>query len=440
MRTFFRTFFIVILVLLWIPLKLSASAGDIYGLSSVGVSMAGVSPRPSASFVYENPACLSRAEDLQVTLGWMSVWDRLLPIDGVIVQNETTGKALQTGDFMTDYPNLSGLNFGVMLPLRVANIVLGTTGFVPIGFIANAEMSEGLAAVYTNYYHRPRRFSWIVGGAIEVLENLSLGIAGNIYFTSAANSQINLNGENPTVALAMDIKPAVSPIVGLRYLLGRWDFDAAYHAPVDYRFVFQNRSDLVLFGNTGAGGEVSLPVIQFLSQSSMFYDPKKVAFGVSYRFLKGLTVGTRWIWKNWKKYRSPLSQVSFTNPGDLESSVPELEFRDVISPGVGVEIPISSWFLRGGYRYEPQHLVYQDENSNFLDTDTHLLSTGVGHTFRSFLGIWRQPVTLDAHLQYHQLVSKVIHKSNPEAIGYKKEGYSMGGSLLNYGLTLSMTF
>lgn len=430
----------IISVLLLIPLKSLASAVDVHGLSSVGVSTAGVSPKLGASFVYENPAGLGRADDLQVTLGWMSVRDRLLPVDGVVVQNGTAGKGLQTGDFITDYPNFSGLNFGVMLPLRVASIVLGTAGFLPIGSLANADMSEGLAAVYSNYYQRPRRFSWIVGGAIDVLENLSFGIAGNIYFTSAANSQININGENSTVALAMDIKPAVSPIIGLRYLLDRWSFDTVYHDAVDYRFVFQNRSDLVLLGNTGEGGEVSLPVIQFLSQSSMFYDPKKVAGGVSYRFLKGVTVGTRWIWKNWKKYRLPLSQVSFMNPGGLESSLPHLEFRDVISPGVGVEIPVFSWFLRAGYRYEPQHLVYQDENSNFLDTDTHLLSTGVGHTFRSFLGILRQPVTLDTHLQLHQLVSKKIHKSDPEAIGYRKEGYSIGGSLLNYGLTLSMTF
>ena len=127
-----------------------------------------------------------------------------------------------------------------------------------------------------------------------------------------------------------------------------------------------------------------------------------------------------------------MNRVSFTNPGDLESSVPKLEFRDVISPGLGIEVPVLSWFLRAGYRYEPERLIDQDENSNFLDTDVHLLSTGVGHTFGS--------LTLDAHLQYHQLVSKTIYKQNPEAIGYKKEGYSIGGSLLNYGLTLSMTF
>ncbi len=442
--TILRALLITAGVLFLIASKLFASAGDIYGLSSVSSSTGGVSlpSRPDISTTYQNPAFLGSVENLRMTLGWMAISDSLAPIQGVIVQNDSIGKGLEIGDFLTDYPNLSGFNFGLMFPLRkpLPKIAFGMTGFVPVGSIANIETSEGVQAVYSNYAYRPRHFSWIVGGSIEVLKNLSLGLAGNIYWTSGANSQININGKNSTVALAMDIKPAVAPIIGLHYLLSRWGFDASYHAPVDYQFVFKNRSDLVLFGNTGEGGEVSAPIIQFLSESSMFYDPQMIGLGISRRFLNGFSVGTKWLWKNWKKYRSPINRVSFTNPGDLKSSVPKLEFRDVISPGFGVEVPVLSWFLRAGYRYEPERLIHQDENSNFLDTDVHLLSTGMGHTFGSFLGIWTQPVTLDAHLQYHRLILKTIYKQNPEAIGYKKEGYSIGGSLLNYGLNLSMTF
>ena len=88
--------------------------------------------------------------------------------------------------------------------------------------------------------------------------------------------------------------------------------------------------------------------------------------------------------------------------------------------------------LRAGYRYEPEHIVSQEENSNFIDTPVHIASLGVGRSFGT--------VTIDLHLQYHTLTPHRVTKSDPEAVGYKAGGYEVGGSLLNYGLTLGTSF
>ncbi|OGW74098.1 MAG: hypothetical protein A3J72_07090 [Nitrospirae bacterium RIFCSPHIGHO2_02_FULL_40_19] len=377
---------------------------------------------------YQNPAYLTQAHDLKTSVGFMSAAEFFSPIENVVTRGEVSGESLEVGNFETNYANLAGLNFGLVLPLRkiFPKIAIGTTGFFPFGSLASVNTSENYEAIYELYYNRPKRFSLVSGAAIEPFENFSVGVSGNFYLTSGANTKINLNNTNSSVSIAMDIQPAVAPIVGARYTWNEWSFDLSYHGALDYKMVLENHSDLGgLFGS-------NIPVVEFLAKSSMFYDPAMIGAGISHLFKNGFQVGAHLDWKNWKNYQTSLSQMIITNPGGMKSFLPDVQFKDVISPSVGVEMPVWALFLRAGYRYEPEHVVSQEENSNFIDTPVHVASLGVGKTLGN--------VTVDLHLQYHYLTPQFITKSDPEAVGYKPGGYEVGGSLLNYGLSLGTTF
>ena len=424
-----RTILISLGILCLIAAKILASTPDTYGLSSRASATAGLVTfsSPDPVLAYQNPAYLTQARRLFTTVGLMSAADFFSPIENVVTQGGASEESLEVGNFETNYANLSGINFGLVLPLRhlFPKLVLGTTGFFPFGSLASVNTSENYEAIYALYYNRPKRFSLISGIALEPFENFSVGISGNFYLTAGANTNMDLNNSNSSVSLAMDIRPAISPIIGTRYTWNTWSFDLSYHGVLDYQMVLENKSRPGMFG-------AHAPLIKFLATSSMFYDPAMIGAGISHLFKNGLQLGVHLDWKNWKKYQRSWSHVTFTNSQDMKSFLPEIQFRDVFVPSVGVEVPLWATFLRAGYRYEPQHLVFQEENSNFIDTPVHMASLGVGRTFGM--------VTVDLHLQYHYLTPQRVTKSDPEAIGYKAGGYEVGGSLLNYGLTLGTSF
>lgn len=404
---------------------LFAGPADMYGLSSKSTGISILSATSDPFWTYQNPSFLTKAQKLQTSLGLMGTADFFKPIEKVVTQNDASGKSIEIGNIKTDYSNLGGINLGLILPLS-SRFVTGVCGFIPFGSLASVNTSEPYVPVYGLYYNNPKRFSFIGGGAFKISEYFSVGVAANIYLTSAATTYMNLNNENPSVSIAMDIYPAISPVVGARYQNNDWDVDLSYHSEVNYLMTLENKTDLVMFG------ESSFPVIEFLATSSIFYDPLMVGLGISKMFQNGLKLGTRLQWKNWKPYQSPLNRVNFVNPGDLEARLPDIRFKNVLSPSLGVEFPWRSFLLRAGYRYEPEHVSYQEEDSNFLDTDVHVVSTGVGYSFPF--------IDVDFHLQGHELRSKKITKENPFSVGYREDGFTIGGFLLNYGITLTKTF
>src|SRR3989338_8191751 len=364
-----RTILISLGILCLIAAKILASTADTYGLSSRASATAGLVTfsSPDPVLAYQNPAYLTQASGLYTTVGMMSAADFFSPIENVIIQNGRSGKSSEIGNFETNYANLAGINFGLVLPLRhlFPKIVLGTTGFFPFGSLASVNTSENYEAIYELYYNRPKRFSLVSGVAIEPFENFSVGVSGNFYLTSGANTKINLNNTNSSVSIAMDFLPGISPIIGTRYLWNEWSFDLSYHGALDYKMVLETHSELGFLGS-------SIPVIEFFATSSMFYDPAMVGGGISHLFKNGLQVGMHLDWKNWKSYQTSLSQMIIVNPVDMKSFLPDIQFKDVFVPSVGVEVPLWATMLRAGYRYEPEYIVSQEENSNFIDTPVHI--------------------------------------------------------------------
>lgn len=441
-RFYLRVFFIALGVVCLIASKLFASSFDMYGASSraAATSDLGTIDRADSSFIYTNPAFLTAVRAFSVELGWFRASDFFEPIQGIVTQNSLSGKSTSVGNVQTNYPDLSGVTFGFLIPGRMSlpKISFGLKGFLPVGSLASIRTLEQYVPVYNQYHQRTKRFSFVASAAMEPIEHFSVGIAANLYLKSGANTKINLNESNSSVSMAMDIVPAISPIVGLKYQWNALGIDAAYHEPLDYAMMLNNKTEMPLFRANNA--DASIPIVEFLAQTSMFYDPRIVRLGISYLIANRYLVGVEGLWKNWKKYQLPINQVTFINPGEIQSKLPLVEFKDVISPGVGLEFPVGSVTLRGGYRFEPNHIQNQETNSNVVDTNVHVFSSGLGYRLKSLFGFFQEGVDVNAHLQYHYLESKQVVKSDMNTVGYKKDGYRVGGSLLNYGLSLQVTF
>jgi len=433
-----RVFLIFFGLICLLAAKIFASQPDTYGIGSRVSVMTGASNLTKAdpAVTYENPSFLSHAKTIHVSFGAMTTFDFFQPIRDVVVQNESTGKSLQYGDIQTDYTNLSGVNFGLTLPIQ--KITLGVTGFMPYGSLASVNTFENYIPVYGFYFNRPKRFALISGVGVELFENFSLGISGNFYLKSGANTKINLNNENSTVDLAMDIKPAVSPILGANYTWDSWVFDATYHGELNYAMTLQSKADLTFMKSTDEDtGEVSFPVMSFLTQTSMFYDPQMIGVGVTRLFTNGLSLGFKLVWKNWEKYKASFSKVEFSNPEGMSTKIPDIHFKDIWVPSVGIEFPIQKLWMRTGYRFEPEHVKDQEANSNFLDTHVHVLAMGFGYSMKDFFGFFENPIDIDIHGQYHKLTKKHVEKGDSQSVGYKQGGFDIDGFVTHFGLSFS---
>jgi long-chain fatty acid transport protein len=123
-----------------------------------------------------------------------------------------------------------------------------------------------------------------------------------------------------------------------------------------------------------------------------------------------------------------------------EPTPPRLSNRLV--PRVGAEYAFglgkrTELSLRGGYAFEKSPVPDQRGQTNFVDTDRHLVSAGSGL-------LWKRPspliggdLSFDIHAQWSILVTRVTLKdSAADFVG----DYRAGGDIFNIGGTFSVRF
>ena len=117
-------------------------------------------------------------------------------------------------------------------------------------------------------------------------------------------------------------------------------------------------------------------------------------------------------------------------------------FHDIFIPRVAIESgflkhPDIEVDLRGGYAYEASPVPHQGGRTNYVDTDKHTFSFGIGITLHALDMLLRHPIAIDLGTQFIYLPSVQTEKTNPaDPVGdYRAGGWWVGGAL-----TLSLTF
>jgi hypothetical protein len=94
-------------------------------------------------------------------------------------------------------------------------------------------------------------------------------------------------------------------------------------------------------------------------------------------------------------------------------------------------------FVRGGYEIARSPIAAQTGVTNYLDRDRHTISFGIGTTLRELARELPGAVSIDAHLQWSELVTEITRKASPaDFVG----DYQAGGRILAGGLSLTVAF
>jgi len=166
------------------------------------------------------------------------------------------------------------------------------------------------------------------------------------------------------------------------------------------------------------------------------YNPEQWSFGVGITPIQDLTVGYTIEKFAWSTFNPPYILVDPDSDQFIIDMFREeyawITFKDIWVNRIGVEYTMAeSYKFRGGYFFRPSPVPEQTGSTNFLDSDTHVISAGIGYIFEG--------LTLDLHVQYRHLVEQRTDKLGDSGL-LTGDSFTVGGAVWNLGLSVSRSF
>lgn len=441
------------------PAVVSAHEPDSYGLGSRASAMGGAVAGDVRDFSagYYNPAGLVEAPGTELSIGYVAAANRL-KLDG---QDSAV-------------PDVHGLVGGLVAP--------GTLFGIPFAFGLALHLPDtGLSRIRARRQEVPRWELYDDRSAILFLAvNLAvrpvrwLELGGGVAFLAATRGHFEISGTadvlNPYQSrlrheVDADLTSIRYPQAGARVKLdGFGGLGLVYRGQTRLKLAL----DAHLQGVVDFAG-IDVPLTYDLEARTVAaFLPQQIVLGASFQRVPGLHVNVDLVWVNWAAYESPTAQtkahLDATPPPGTPITLPKdpkptvivaLEFENRVVPRIGAEylLPVAGRPravhgepkehrlleipLRVGYVYERTPVPPQSGLTNFVDTDRHTLSAGLGLVLNAPLRELPGSVRFDAHIAGSILPERVMEKANAaDFVG----DYRASGSMLAFGATLSAVF
>jgi long-chain fatty acid transport protein len=422
----------------------AANPVDVFGFGARGAAMASaqVAAADDASATYYNPALLVRSEDVRIDVGFQAGLPRLF-VDGE--------------DLGVDPSH--GTTIGLLVPGVVAGraVAVGAGVFLPDQHITRTRALPSPRPRFALYDNRPQRLFLSADVAVELRPGLSVG-AGLAYM-SGTQGEVLLQGlvgfpqpeaSNLALSIDVDLRTVRYPHAGLAWQALPW-----LNLGLSYRGGFTLQIDQTVRIDGDVGLPDLPPVVDdgFLSLRSVSQDlfqPAQLTAGLAAQLTPATAVAFDLAWHRWSVFDNPAAELTidldigqFNEFVDLppDRPIPAPHYHDTVVPRLGVERVLGRGDrvvrARGGYAYEPSPAPEQFGETNFIDSDRHLLSAGAGLELPGLGGILVRPVALDAFVGVTVLEPRAHRKLSPvDPVG----SYRSTGWLLSAGVTSRWRF
>lgn len=428
------------------PREAAANPTDTFGFGSRETAMGGaVSAEVRGwSASYYNPAALVRSRGLELGVGYFRA-SHHLEIDG--------------RDTAVD--PVKGTSGGLVAPGTLFGVpfAFGLAVHLPDDRISRVRALRQEQPRWELYDNRNQRLYLAANLAIQPLPWLAIG--GGLAFMSSTRGRLDIGGAAEIFSpddsrlrheVDADLTAVRYPQAGARVALSERVALAAV-----YRGEFQLGLDLTahLAGDI-QGLTTALYDLHTVSVNNFL--PQQVVLGGSWHLARSLVTTFDATWIDWSAYVAPVARLDAKLdippppsgwPANIKppenpapTRVQPLVMRDRVVPRFGVEWRALSSrrveaFLRGGYELALSPIAAQTGVTNYVDRDRHTFSLGAGTTLRGLLPELPGALSLDAHLQWSELVTETTYKANAaDLVG----DYRAGGRILNVGLTAAFAF
>jgi len=240
----------------------------------------------------------------------------------------------------------------------------------------------------------------------------------------------------------------VKPLKGLR--LG-FAFRDKQESPLDIPIYVEIKG--LTFGLPG-GALLPPSTIEITTPAPRFFSPRQYAFGIAWRPFEGLLLAADVTYQEWSPFTNPTPSGFTVYTGGIDRLLrpiprfkrPQGDFRNIWVPAVGVEWRALNGrhvevHLRFGYRYRESPVPEQKGRTSFLDSNTHILSGGIGFTLKNLIRrILREPISVDAHVQVLHLEKRDYVRDLFVAVSDRFGDIRFRGRVINLGVTTTIHF
>lgn len=424
------------LLILLLPQLSHAHVESVFGIGPVSQGM-GATSLVQGSFsgfqTYSAPAALGFIHQVEVSAGVQYMDPKLKPFGTVVLSPNGTMGEFKSANVMSGGGNVLAiaLPFGKVHPFTV-----GGAFYLPFGTLVRVSGSPVNYPFYPIYSDISRNFFFVVGAGYELFDGFAVGI--NLRSTTKSTAVYALRSDSSInySASAVEAKGESRLSVSVLYDFEKKNSGSPYTLGAMYRA----RSGL----ETKLAADISafVPLQGELTSTPAFSPDEWVLMGTG-------RIGDSWIlstdlsWAKWSKYSSPYGTGNI-NSYVIGTAYKEALFKDVLVPRIGTQYKsalngenLKQFFWRFGYLYQPSPVPDQTGESNYVDNNRHLFSTGAGVGIKN---PWDEAslIDLDFFFQYNWLKNREIKKNLSTSVGYP--GYKSGGSILLYGMGLKVRF
>ncbi|MFN3202271.1 MAG: OmpP1/FadL family transporter [Bradymonadia bacterium] len=415
-----------------------ASVLEIFGFSARGTAMGSAQTAAANDYTatFYNPAALTVPKRVIVGAGVVGMLPRLT-VDRDFSQ-------INQRDIEASYPgDAGGFTLGALFPLGglIDNrVAVGVGVYVPTLALVRGEGVDSQRPQFYRYENLPDKYVLLTSVAFEFTDWISIGIGAQVLaqLNGAVLAQIDVpNGRVNSRQIEVELRPTAAPVAGVHVRpTSNLSFGLSWRGNVqlDYGLPAEIQLEELLSLDLQLGGTV-------------LYHPDIVTLGAAWQisddWLTSLDVSYAW----WSGAPDPSPRLALDISGTLVDGLGleerldggsgnpiDLSFKDVPQVRLGVEhTPIDALAIRAGYSWRPTPAPIPSGAFNYIDTDAHIVSLGLGVVFQDPLEIRRNPIHLDAVYQGTVMASTRVDKAagTRDPVG----GYDAGGVVHFIGLT-----
>ncbi len=418
----------------------------------------------------------------------------------------TEGGQLTTQQKRYGYDQPHGLTVGLALPLY-QRLTFGLSAYLPVDVrfdaeghvtgvgvrLARFQTTDPYLPDYVLYQNRAQRFAVYSGLAFQVIPGLAAGLG----VTMLAGSELEVNmkgtvtlapgppdsGGDPTTEVILETVPQLSmalvtrasPVAGLLWdpgtvspALENWRIGLSYRGESKMTAQAEINADLavaaeidtddnpVTYGTTVTG--IGTDVVGF-------FTPRQLTLGLTAHLAGRVRLAADLAWVDWSAFVPAMAEL----PESVQTmlgidvllasgrTVDTSTFRDTWVPRLGIEGRLGPFdthtrmrtldlYLRAGGAFEKNPFPRQTLETNLLNSDRVIGTTGIGATTHNpFVPDRALPLSLDLSLQYHYLWptlhEKAFDPGGDYPDGYPVDGaYRSRGSVVQVAATLQVGF
>lgn len=384
--------------------------------------------------VYAAPAALGYLRKVEVNFGAQYFDPHLRPFGTVVLNsNGTLGEFKDSGVLSGGGSLMAfGLPIGRDRPVTLAGAV-----YLPFTTLIRVSGSPVDYPFYPLYSDMSRNFFFVVGAGYEFVDGWAFGVNVRSTTKSTVNYVLRTDSSITYSASAVEAKSESRLSYSLIYDNSRRHPEKPWTVGAMYRSYASMETKLAV------GGAAFVPVQGELT-SLPSYTPEEWVLMGSYRLpWWNITSALDLARVRWSKYASPYGSGNI-NTYVIGNRNASAGFHDitVIRYGMEKKLKLGEGTMRQiayrlGYQFHPSPVPDQTADSNYVDSDRHMFSAGVGAGLKD---PWREEnlIDVDFFFQYNLIKKRTITKNSSNNVG--APGYLAGGSILLYGLGASLRF